>query len=200
MEALLPRLKPRTSTEFRDKLVERHARAAETHRSKAVASSRGTIPPIYLTELINRHAASDALFCADDATPTVWLYRHVETNGKRRVFSSLLHGTMAAALPMSLGLQKCQPGRQVISVSGDGGLAMLFGELMTAVQEKLPVKVVVFDNGKLGFIDIEQKSEGMLPLYTGLLTRTSARSPRRWDYGGARWRKPTNSKKQSLHG
>jgi pyruvate dehydrogenase (quinone) len=84
------------------------------------------------------------------------------------MFSSLLHGTMAAALPMSLGLQKCQPGRQIISMSGDGGLAMLFGELMTVVQEKLPVKVVVFDNGKLGFIDIEQKSEGMLPLYTGL--------------------------------
>jgi pyruvate dehydrogenase (quinone) len=168
MEALLPRLKPRTSTEFRDKLVERHASALETHRSKAVASNRGTIPPIYLTELINRYAASDALFCADDGTPTVWLYRHIETNGKRRVFSSLLHGTMAAALPMSMGLQKCQPGRQVISMSGDGGLAMLFGELMTVVQEKLPVKVVVFDNGKLGFIDIEQKSEGMLPLYTGL--------------------------------
>jgi pyruvate dehydrogenase (quinone) len=75
---------------------------------------------------------------------------------------------MASALPMALGVQKCQPGRQVISMSGDGGLAMLFGELMTAVQEKLPVKIVVFDNGKLGFIDIEQKSEGMLPLYTGL--------------------------------
>jgi len=169
MEALLPRLKPRTSTEFRDKLVERHARAVETHRAKAVPSNRGTIPPIYLTELINRHAASDALFCADDGTPVVWLYRHIETNGKRRVFSSLLHGTMAAAMPMALGLQKCQPGRQVISMSGDGGLAMMFGELMTAVQEKLPIKVVVFDNGKLGFIDIEQKSEGMIPLYTGLL-------------------------------
>lgn len=168
MEALLGRLKPRTSAEFRDKLVERHAKAVEAHKAKAVASDRGTIPPIYLTELINRHAASDALFCADDGTPTVWLYRHIDTNGKRRVFSSLLHGTMAAALPMSLGLQKCQPGRQVISMSGDGGIAMLFGELMTVVQEKLPVKIVVFDNGKLGFIDIEQKSEGMLPLFTTL--------------------------------
>jgi pyruvate dehydrogenase (quinone) len=67
-----------------------------------------------------------------------------------------------------MGLQKCQPGRQVVSMSGDGGLAMMFGELMTVVQEKLPIKIVVFDNGKLGFIDIEQKSEGMLPLYTGL--------------------------------
>jgi pyruvate dehydrogenase (quinone) len=168
MAALLPKLKPRTSTDFRDKLVARHAKAVETHKSKAVASDRGTIAPIFLTELINRHAASDALFCADDGTPTVWLYRHIDTNGKRRVFSSLLHGTMAAAMPMSLGLQKCQPGRQVISMSGDGGIAMLFGELMTAVQEKLPIKIVVFDNGKLGFIDIEQKSEGMLPLFTTL--------------------------------
>jgi pyruvate dehydrogenase (quinone) len=89
-------------------------------------------------------------------------------NGKRRAFASLLHGTMAAAMPTALGLQKCQPGRQVISMSGDGGITMLFGDLITAVQEKLPIKVVVFDNGKLGFIDVEQKSEGLLPLFTGL--------------------------------
>lgn len=82
-------------------------RAVKTHRSKAFASNRGTIPPIYLTELSNRHAASDERFCADDGTPTVWLYRHIDTNGKRRVFSNLLHGTMAAPLPMLLGLQKC---------------------------------------------------------------------------------------------
>ncbi|WP_213780709.1 thiamine pyrophosphate-dependent enzyme [Caballeronia sp. dw_276] len=168
MEALLPRLKRRTATDYLDKLVSRHEKAIQSHREKAVPSASGTIPPTYLTELINRHAASDALFCADDGTPTVWLYRHVETNGKRRVFSSLLHGTMAAAMPMALGLQKCQPGRQVISMSGDGGIAMMFGELMTAVQEKLPIKIVVFDNGKLGFIDIEQKSEGMIPLFTDL--------------------------------
>jgi pyruvate dehydrogenase (quinone) len=71
-------------------------------------------------------------------------------------------------MPTALGLQKAQPGRQVISMSGDGGIAMLFGDLMTTVQEKLPIKIVVFDNGKLGFIDIEQKSEGMLPLFTHL--------------------------------
>jgi pyruvate dehydrogenase (quinone) len=71
-------------------------------------------------------------------------------------------------MPTALGLQKASPGRQVISLSGDGGIGMLFGDLMTAVQEKLPIKVAVFDNGKLGFIDIEQKSEGLLPLYTHL--------------------------------
>ena len=98
----------------------------------------------------------------------MWVHRYFAANGKRRFFSSLLHGTMASAMPTALGLQKCQPGRQVISLSGDGGIAMLFGDLMTAVQEKLPIKIVVFDNGKLGFIDIEQKSEGLVPLYTHL--------------------------------
>ena len=71
-------------------------------------------------------------------------------------------------MPTALGLQKATPGRQVIALSGDGGIGMLFGDLMTAVQHKLPIKVAVFDNGKLGFIDIEQKSEGLLPLYTHL--------------------------------
>jgi pyruvate dehydrogenase (quinone) len=169
LEALLPRLEPKTDSGFRDQHVKRHAEAIAAHRAKAKPSTRGTIPPIYLTELINGHAAEDALFAVDDGTMTVWLHRHIDMNGKRRAFSSLLHGTMASAMPTALGLQKCQPGRQVIAMSGDGGITMLFGDLMTAVQEKLPIKVVVFDNGKLGFIDIEQKSEGMLPLFTGLL-------------------------------
>lgn len=168
LEALLPRLEAKTRSEFRDRHVKQHAEAAAAHLAKAKPSTRDTISPFYLTELINRHAADDALFAADDGTMTVWLHRHIDMNGKRRAFASLLHGTMAAAMPTALGLQKCQPGRQVISMSGDGGITMLFGDLITAVQEKLPIKVVVFDNGKLGFIDIEQKSEGMLPLYTGL--------------------------------
>jgi pyruvate dehydrogenase (quinone) len=96
------------------------------------------------------------------------MHRYFTATAKRRFFASLLHGTMAAAMPTALGLQKAAPGRQVIALSGDGGIGMLFGDLMTAVQEKLPIKVAVFDNGKLGFIDIEQKSEGLLPLYTHL--------------------------------
>jgi pyruvate dehydrogenase (quinone) len=94
--------------------------------------------------------------------------RHIDTGGKRRTFGSLLHGTMAGGMASALGLQKCQPGRQVISMSGDGGFAMLLGDMLTTVQEGLPIKIVVFDNGKLGFVDIEQKAAGLIPVFTDL--------------------------------
>src|SRR3954451_17082521 len=91
-------------------------------------------------------------------TAAVGMLRHIDTGGKRRTFASLLHGTMASGMPSALGLQKCQPRRQVICLAGDGGLTMLMGDLLTAVQEDLPIKIAVFDNGKLGFVDIEQKA------------------------------------------
>jgi pyruvate dehydrogenase (quinone) len=96
------------------------------------------------------------------------MLRHIETGGKRRTFASLLHGTMAAGMPSALGLQKCQPGRQVVCLAGDGGFAMLLGDLLTTVQEDLPIKIVVYDNGKLGFVEIEQKAAGLEPVYTDL--------------------------------
>ena len=98
----------------------------------------------------------------------VWVLRHIRVNGRRRTLTSLLHGTMANAMPQALGLQKAFPGRQVISLSGDGGLAMLLGDLLTAVQENLPIKVVVFNNGSLNFVELEQKVEGLLDNYTDL--------------------------------
>jgi pyruvate dehydrogenase (quinone) len=84
------------------------------------------------------------------------------------MFGSLLHGTMATGIPAAIGLQMAQPGRQVIVMAGDGGFTMLMGELLTTVQESLPIKVAVFDNGKLGFVELEQKGEGMVPVYTDL--------------------------------
>jgi pyruvate dehydrogenase (quinone) len=168
MKALLPRLQTPTESAFRDLFVKRHAHNIMTQKAKAEPKPGGSISGIHLADLINQHAAEDALFTADDGTPTVWMHRYIDATGKRRMYASQLHGTMAAAMPTALGLQKAQPGRQVISMSGDGGIAMLFGDLMTTVQEKLPIKIVVFNNGKLGFIDIEQKSEGMLPLFTHL--------------------------------
>src|SRR2546427_812506 len=92
----------------------------------------------------------------------------IKTSGKRRTFASLIHGTMAGGMASALGLQKCQPGRQVICLAGDGGFAMLLGDLLTTVQEDLPIKIVVYDNGKLGFVDIEQKAAGLVPVYTDL--------------------------------
>ena len=95
------------------------------------------------------------------------MLRHIDTSGKRRTFASLLHGTMASGMPSALGLQKCQPGRQVICLAGDGGFAMLLGDLLTTVQENLPIKIAVYNNGKLGFIDIEHKAAGMEPRLHG---------------------------------
>jgi len=168
LEALLPRLKEQTYTYFRDSYVERHQDDLRMIRDKAEPLSDGSIPGTYLTKLINLHADDDALFACDDGTPTVWAYRMIDMNGKRRLLASLLHGTMAGGMPSALGMQKCQPGRQVIAMCGDGGIAMLFGDLMTTVQEKLPIKIAVYDNSKLGFVEMEQKAEGMVNTFTDL--------------------------------
>ena len=168
LTALLPLLQERTDSSFRDDHVHKHALDIRALRDQAVPGRDGSIPGTYVTRLINQYADDDALFASDDGTPTVWAYRLLDMNGKRRLFASLLHGTMAGAMPCALGMQKCQPGRQVICMCGDGGIAMLFGDLMTTLQEDLPIKIVVYDNSKLGFVEIEQRAEGMLNLYTDL--------------------------------
>jgi pyruvate dehydrogenase (quinone) len=168
LAALLPLLNRNEDSSFLEHYQARHREAVEAMRAKAVPGRDGLVPGPYLTSVINRKASQDALFAADDGTAVVWALRYLDVVGTRRTFGSLLHGTMASGLPGALGLQKCQPGRQVIALCGDGGLAMLFGDLMTTVQEKLPVKIVVYDNSKLGFVELEQKSEGMLETYTHL--------------------------------
>ena len=145
-----------------------HRERSATAKAETVSGPDAAISGTYLTKIINKHAADDALFTADDGTALVWMLRHIDTGGKRRTFASLLHGTMASGMPSAIGLQKCQPGRQVICLAGDGGFAMLLGDLLTVVQENVPIKIVVYDNGKLGFIDIEQKSAGLVPMYTDL--------------------------------
>jgi pyruvate dehydrogenase (quinone) len=168
LAALLPRLNQRKDASFHDKQITRYREMMEDRYAKAKPLHGDVISGTYLTTLIDRYASEDALFAGDDGTPVVWLHQYVKVNGKRRTFGSMLHGTMANALPSALGLQSCQPGRQVIALCGDGGISMLFGELMTAVQENLPVKIAVYDNGKLGFVEIEQKTEGLLPTFTNL--------------------------------
>jgi pyruvate dehydrogenase (quinone) len=168
VQALLPRLKQREDSTFLDTYVARHEKSLEAQAHRAVPGRQGKVFGQYLTSIINRIAAEDALFAADDGTPVVWLLRMIAANGQRRMFGSLLHGTMASALGTAIGLQKSQPGRQVIALVGDGGFTMLLGDVLTTVQENLPIKIVVYDNGKLGFVELEQKSEGLVPLYTDL--------------------------------
>ena len=116
-----------------------------------------------MTKLLSEAAADDAVFTCDVGTPTIWAARYLKMNGKRRLLGSFNHGSMANALPQAIGAQAAFPARQVISMSGDGGFTMLMGDILTLVQMELPVKVVIFHNSKLGFVDLEQKVAGFLP-------------------------------------
>lgn len=169
LAALLPLLAEREDGAFLDECLRRRDQALEKRAGEERPGEGELIHPQHLTALLDRHADQDALFTADGGSPMVWVLRHIRANGRRRTLTSLLHGTMANAMPQALGLQKAFPGRQVISLSGDGGLAMLLGDLLTAVQERLPIKVVVYNNASLNFVELEQKVEGLLDNYTGLL-------------------------------
>jgi pyruvate dehydrogenase (quinone) len=168
LAALLPRLNQQQDTDFQDKYVRLYQETEQAARDNAQPGRHSGLSGIHVTDLISKHCAEDTLFSCDDGTAVVWALRHIPANGKRRFFSSLLHGTMAGGMVSAIGLQKCQPGRQVIAMCGDGGITMLFGDLLTIVQQQLPIKLIVFNNGKLGFVEIEQKAEGMLNTFTHL--------------------------------
>jgi pyruvate dehydrogenase (quinone) len=116
--------------------------------------------PQYVARVIDAVAADDAAFTVDVGTPAVWAARYLTMNGKRRLIGSFNHGSMANAMPQALGVQAAFPSRQVVSLSGDGGLTMLMGDMLTAVQMGLPIKIVVFNNSTLGFVELEQKAAG----------------------------------------
>ncbi len=175
IEALLPRIAQREDDAFLAECLEHQRKAVERESKHADVGKGGAIHPQYLTELISRHAAADAVFSADGGSPMVWCLRHIASTGRNRTVVSLSHGTMANAMPQALGAKAAFPDRQVIALSGDGGIAMLLGDLLTAVQEKLPIKVAVFNNGALDFVEIEQKVEGLLDAYTELVNPDFAR-------------------------
>jgi pyruvate dehydrogenase (quinone) len=168
LRALLPLVEVREDRSFLDECLEHRRRAVASQRKHAVIDDGTPIHPQYLTEKIAAHAAPDAVFTADGGSPMVWCLRHVPATGRNRTVISLTHGTMANAMPQALGAKAAFPDRQVISLSGDGGIAMLLGDLLTAVQEGLPIKVCIFNNGTLGFVELEQKVEGLLEAFTEL--------------------------------
>ena len=129
---------------------------------------RKPIHPQYLARVLNEVAADDTIFTCDVGTPTVWAARYFTMNGKRRLIGSFWHGSMANALPQAIGAQATFPKRQVISFSGDGGFGMLMGDLITLKQLELPVKVVIVNNGTLGFVELEMKAGGFLDTGTEL--------------------------------
>jgi len=132
-------------------------------------STHRPIHPQLVARLVSEIAADDAIFTCDVGEPTVWAARYLKMNGRRRLLGSFLHGTMANAMPQAIGAQMSHPKRQVVSLSGDGGFTMLMGDMLTLKQSNLPVKVVIFSNSLLGFVDIEMKASGFLPAMTGMV-------------------------------
>ncbi len=163
--ALLPRLHPKNDRTFLDKAV-KHYQSARAELDELAAGSAGHKPihPQYVAKALSDAAAEDAIFTCDVGTPSIWAARYLKMNGKRRLLGSFNHGSMANALPQAIGAQAAFSGRQVVSMSGDGGFTMLMGDILTLVQMELPVKVIVFHNSKLGFVDMEQKVAGFLPV------------------------------------
>ena len=163
IEALLPHLRENRSDSFLKSKIKKHS---EIMHAPVGAYTRNVekmrpIHPEYAAHLLNETAAKDAIFTADTGMCNVWTARYIDPLGTRRLIGSLLHGSMANALPMALGAQVAYPDRQVVSVSGDGGLSMLLGELITAKMYDLPVKVVVFNNSTLGMVKLEMLVNGL---------------------------------------
>jgi pyruvate dehydrogenase (quinone) len=169
IEALLPLLEQKTDDSHLVQAREHYGKSRKSLNELAeVNSSSRRIHPQQIAKALSDYASDDAIFTCDVGSPTVWAARYLAMNGKRRLVGSFWHGSMANAMAQSIGAQAAFPKRQVISLSGDGGFTMLMGDLLTIVQMGLPVKVVVFNNGALGFIELEQKSAGFLPSGTDL--------------------------------
>ena len=169
LAALLPSRRKKTDTAHLDHAVAHYAKARKALDELATGvPGRKPIHPQYLTRVINELAAPDAVFTCDVGSPTLWAARYLTMNGKRRLVGSFNHGSMANAMPQAIGAQLTLPGRQVISLSGDGGFSMLMGDLLTIRQRKLPVKIVVYNNGALGFVEIEMKAAGLVEYGTTL--------------------------------
>jgi len=123
---------------------------------------RKPMHPQYVAKVVDELAADDAIFLCDVGTPTVWAARYLTMNGKRRLLGSFNHGSMANAMPQAIGAQLSFPDRQVVTFSGDGGLSMMLGDLLSLHQHKLPVKIVVFSNSSLAFVELEMLAAGIL--------------------------------------
>jgi len=168
--ALQPLLVAKSSREHLDRSLRHYAKTRKSMDGLAVNDREKTpIRPEYVAALADRLATDDAVFTVDVGSPVVWAARYLRMNGRRRLVGSFNHGTMACALPHAIGAQTAFPDRQVVAFAGDGGLTMLFGELITLVQNRLPVKVVVFNNSSLNFVELEMKAAGIVNFGTDLV-------------------------------
>jgi pyruvate dehydrogenase (quinone) len=163
LRALTPLLAEKTDTGHLDDAVADYKKARRGLDALAESGpGSDIIHPQYVARLVSELADDDAIFTCDVGTPTVWAARYLKMNGKRRLIGSFNHGSMANALLQAIGAQATFPGRQVVSLSGDGGFSMMMGDFITLTHVGLPVKVVVLNNGTLGFVELEMKAGGLL--------------------------------------
>lgn len=163
LEALLPAIAEKTDTSHLDDAVADYRKVRRDLDALAESGPHSSvIHPQYVMRLVSELAADDAIFTCDVGTPIIWTARYLKVNGRRRIIGSFNHGSMANAMLQAIGAQAASPGRQVISMSGDGGFTMMMGDFITLTQMGLPVKVIVLNNGTLGFVEMEMKANGFL--------------------------------------
>ena len=169
IRALLPMIEAKSDRSFLDAMLGKHKKALR--RLNAYVNHVGKRSPMHpeaVAAALSEIAADDAIFTADTGMCNVWSSRYIRATKDRRLIGSFTHGSMANALPQAIGAQLCYPGRQVIAMAGDGGLAMLMGDLLTVTQYGLPIKIVVFNNSALGMVKLEMEVDGIPDYQTDL--------------------------------
>lgn len=165
LKVLLPLIDKKTDTTHLDDAVSHYRQArADLDALAENGPHTNSIHPQYVNRIVSELASDDAIFACDVGTPVAWAARYLKMNGRRRLLGSFNHGSMANAMLQAIGAQATFPKRQVISMSGDGGFTMMMGEFLTLIQHQLPVKVVVLNNGTLGFVEMEMKASGFLDM------------------------------------
>jgi pyruvate dehydrogenase (quinone) len=163
LRALLPIIQEKSNTKHLDKALADYRKArADLDALAESGPNSELVHPQYVSRLVSELADDDAIFSCDVGTPIAWTARYLKMNGRRRLVGSFNHGSMANAMLQAIGAQAAFPKRQVISFSGDGGFTMMMGEFVTLIQTGLPVKIVVLNNGTLGFVELEMKASGFL--------------------------------------
>jgi len=195
LTALLPLIDEKSDREHLDAALAHYRRTRADLDALAESGPHSkVIHPQYVTRVVSDLAADDAIFSADVGTPVAWAARYLKMNGRRRLVGSFCHGSMANAMLQAIGAQAAFPKRQVISLSGDGGFTMMMGEFVTLLQTKLPVKIIVLNNGTLGFVELEMKASGFLDTYVDLTNPNFAEMAQAMGIKGVRVEAP-----QDLH-
>jgi len=162
LRSLLPLLKRKKSDKHLRACLEKHKHTEHSLAQHAKSTKAGQpLHPEFVTKLIGEVAEQDAMFTVDTGMASVWAARYLKMSNRRRLIGSFNHGSMANALPQAIGAQLAYPKRQVVSLSGDGGFAMLMGDVLTLIQYDLPVKLIVFNNSTLGMVKLEMRVAGL---------------------------------------